>query len=69
MPDALVNVMDQYHPDNLCDPRSGKYDPKYQEIARRPTSQEIKQAFRYATGLGLKFESLTYEKNATGIRL
>jgi putative pyruvate formate lyase activating enzyme len=69
MPDVPVNVMDQYHPDNFCAPRSQKYDPKYQEIARRPTAQEIRQAFRYAQELGLDFETLSYEKNATGLRL
>jgi len=26
MPDIPVNIMDQYHPDNFCDPTGGKYD-------------------------------------------
>jgi putative pyruvate formate lyase activating enzyme len=69
MPDVPVNVMDQFHPDNFCDPSGAKYDKKYEEISRRPTSQEIVQAFRYAKDLGLHFESLSYEKNATGLRL
>ena len=69
MPEVPVNVMDQYHPDNLCDPYSAKYNAKYQEIARRPTSQEVLQAFRYAQELGLRFQSLSYEKNTTGLRL
>ncbi len=69
MPDAPVNIMDQYHPDNCCDPCGAKYDRKYEEIARRPTSQEVLQAFRYAKELGLRFESLSYEKNTTGLRL
>ncbi len=69
MPAVPVNIMDQYHPDNFCDPRSARYDAKYQEIARRPTGQEIRQAFRYARELGIRFESLSYEKNMTGIRL
>ena len=69
MPDVPVNIMDQYHPDNACDPRSSKYDIKHQEIARRPTAQEIRQAFRYAEDLGLRFQSLSYEKNTTGLRL
>jgi len=69
MPDVPVNVMDQYHPDNFCNPSGVKYDKKYEEISRRPTSQEIVQAFRYAKALGLHFESLSYEKNATGLRL
>jgi putative pyruvate formate lyase activating enzyme len=69
MPNVPVNIMDQYHPDNACDSRTSKYDIKYQEIARRPTAQEIRQAFRYAEDLGLRFQSLSYEKNTTGLRL
>jgi putative pyruvate formate lyase activating enzyme len=69
MPNVPVNIMDQYHPDNFCNPSSVKYDKKYEEISRPPTSREIVQAFRYAKELGLQFESLSYEKNATGLRL
>jgi putative pyruvate formate lyase activating enzyme len=69
MPDVVVNIMDQYHPDNCCDPQSAKYSERYEAIARRPTAQEIRQAFRYAKELGLRFEALSYEKNTTGIRL
>ena len=69
MPDVPVNVMDQYHPDNFCNPSGVKYDKKYEEISGGPTSKEIEQAFRYAKDLELHFESLSYEKNATGLRL
>jgi putative pyruvate formate lyase activating enzyme len=69
VPDVAVNIMDQYHPDNLCDPGSAKYNAKYEEISRRPTPREVLQAFRYAEELGLRFESLSYEKNTTGLRL
>jgi putative pyruvate formate lyase activating enzyme len=69
MPDVPVNVMDQYHPDNFCDPHSPRYDAKYAAIARRPTAQEIRQAFRIAKELGLRFEALSYEKNTTGLRV
>jgi putative pyruvate formate lyase activating enzyme len=69
MPDVPVNIMDQYHPDNCCDPHSSKYSDRYVDLARRPTEQEIRQAFRYARDLGLRFEALSYEKNTTGIRL
>jgi putative pyruvate formate lyase activating enzyme len=65
MRDATVNIMDQYHPDNFCDPRSPKYRKEYIQISRRPTSEEILQAFAYAKALGLNFESLSYEKNTT----
>ncbi|HXE71887.1 MAG TPA: radical SAM protein [Candidatus Nitrosotenuis sp.] len=68
MPDVPVNVMDQFHPDNFCDPHSDKYDPKYAELSRRPHREEILAAFAYARKLGLHYESLTYEKNTTGLR-
>jgi putative pyruvate formate lyase activating enzyme len=69
MPEVPVNLMDQYHPDNFCDPSSPTYNTQYAELARRPTSQEVRQAFRYAKELGLRFESLSYETNTTGLRL
>jgi len=69
MPEVPVNVMDQYHPDNVCDPRSERFNPKYAAMARRPTGEEIRQAFRYARELGLRFQALSYERNTTGIRL
>jgi putative pyruvate formate lyase activating enzyme len=69
MPDVPVNVMDQYHPDNLCDPRSPKYRKEYVQISRRSTRQEILEAFRYAKDFGLNFESLSCEKNTTGLGL
>ena len=69
MPDVPVNIMDQYHPDNCCEPGTPKYNEQYAAIARRPTRQEILEAFRYAKDLGLRFESLSYEKNTTGLRL
>jgi putative pyruvate formate lyase activating enzyme len=64
MPDVPVNIMDQYHPDMFCDPRSVRYDDKYAEIARRPTGQELREAFQMAREMGLKFESLSHEKRS-----
>ena len=69
MPDVPVNIMDQYHPDNFCDPTSKNYRSRYQEIARGPTRDEVRDALRYADGLGLNFETITYEKNRMGLRL
>ncbi len=63
MPGAPVNIMDQFHPDNYCDPMSSKYNPKYAELSRYPTDEEISEAFDYARRLGLNFEALSYEKN------
>jgi putative pyruvate formate lyase activating enzyme len=67
MPEVPVNVMDQYHPDNFCDPRSPTYQPKYAALARRPSAKEIRRALRYAQELGVNFEALTYEKNVMGL--
>ena len=60
--------MDQYHPDNYCDPGNVKYQERYAPLARRPSPREIRAAFRHARELGLPFESLSYERNTTGLR-
>lgn len=62
MPEVPVNIMDQYHPDNMCDPSSAKYMERYSEIARSPTEEEIITSFKYAKELGLNFEALSCEK-------
>ena len=67
MPAAPVNIMDQYHPDNFCDPCNPKYLARYEPLARRPTSDELDASFRRARDLGLKFETITYEKHARGL--
>jgi len=69
IPGVPVNVMDQYHPDNFCEPGGAKFRDKYQPIARPCTPREIRQAYRYAKDLGVFFEALSYEKNSTGITL
>lgn len=61
-PGVSVNIMDQYHPDNFCDPRSPKYKEKYEEIARFPTQREIQQALHIAEELQLPFEAITHER-------
>jgi hypothetical protein len=38
------------------------------KISRRPTAQEVVQAFRYAKELGLHFEAISYENTTTGWR-
>ena len=63
MPQVQINIMDQYHPDNLCNPLSPKYKDRYNEIARSPSRKEIKRAYRYANDLNLNFKPLSYEKN------
>jgi putative pyruvate formate lyase activating enzyme len=64
MPEIQINIMDQYHPDNLCNPLSPKYKDRYKEIAKSPNKEEIRRAYRYANDLNLNFKPLSYEKNA-----
>jgi len=68
-PQALVNVMDQYHPDCYCNPSDPRFDKRYVEMARYPTREEILESYRYAKMLGLRFEEITFEKSLRGIRL
>lgn len=62
MPDVPVNVMDQYHPDNFCDPSSAKYRDRYAAIARRATRTEIEAAYAHADRRGLHYVSITHER-------
>jgi len=64
MPEAPVNVMAQFHPDNFCDPASVKYRDKYAEIARRPRHRELDASWCRARELGLNFETATFERRA-----
>jgi putative pyruvate formate lyase activating enzyme len=63
MPEVPVNIMDQYYPDNLCNPSSPKYRKRYNEIARSPSEEEIVRSYQYAKNLDLNFEALSYEKS------
>lgn len=67
MPEVPINIMDQYYPDNLCDPSSPKYRERYSEIARSPTEEEIKGSYKYAKDLGINFETLSCEKSVFGL--
>jgi putative pyruvate formate lyase activating enzyme len=69
MPEVPVNIMDQYYPDNLCDPSSSKYRERYNEIARSPTKEEIVRSYQYAKELNLNFEALSYKKSVFGLNL
>ena len=69
MPEAPVNIMDQYHPDNYCDSANEKFMERYRALSRRPRREEILAAFRHAKARGLRFESLSYERNQTGLRV
>jgi putative pyruvate formate lyase activating enzyme len=62
LPGVAVNVMDQYHPDNYCDPGNPNYRSRYAPLARRPSRAEIRAAYAHAERLGLPFETLSYER-------
>ncbi len=68
MPQVLVNVMDQYHPDYACEPGSPEYNPRYESLSRRPSAREVLEAYAYARELGLRFEEMTFEKSTMGLR-
>ena len=69
MPDVPVNIMDQYHPDTYTDPCNPRYEARYADIARRLTGDEVRDSYRYAERLGLKYETITHEKNTLGLSL
>ena len=62
LPGVPVNVMDQYHPDNYCDPANEKYQERYAPLARRPSPREIGAAYAHAKRLGIAFESMSLER-------
>ncbi len=68
LPEALVNVMDQYRPEYACDRLSPAYDERYRALSRRPSEEEILEAYAHGRDLGLRFEELSYEKNTSGLR-
>ena len=55
MPKALVNIMEQYRPEFLV----LRYPDKWPDIARRPTREEMEEAYSYARKLGLVFEPIS----------
>jgi putative pyruvate formate lyase activating enzyme len=54
-PRALVNIMDQYRPEHLV----LRHPEKYREIARRPTREEVEEAYRYAEELGIVYKPVS----------
>lgn len=53
-PRALVNIMDQYHPDYLV-PRMRRYS----EINRRVSRAEMEEAYRFADSLGIAWRQVS----------
>jgi len=54
-PNALVNVMDQYRPEHIV----LSHPNRYEDVSRRPSSDEIKRAYKIAKDLGLCFEYIS----------
>ncbi|MFQ5763031.1 MAG: radical SAM protein [Candidatus Bathyarchaeia archaeon] len=54
-PRTLVNIMGQYRPEYLVP----EQPEKYPDITRRPTSQEMNEAFSYAEELGILYEPVS----------
>ena len=54
-PRALVNIMDQYRPEHLV----YLHPEKYPDIARRPTTDEMREAFEYAEALGICYKPVS----------
>ena len=44
-------------------------NPATSGIARRPTHVEVRESYSYARKLGLKLESITFEKKTMGLRV
>lgn len=55
IPHALVNIMEQYRPEHLV----AKYPDKWPDIARRPTRDEMLEAYKYAEKLGIVYEPVS----------
>jgi putative pyruvate formate lyase activating enzyme len=55
MPGTLVNIMDQYHPDNVVLERPKEYN----ELTRRVSLKEMREVFTYADGLGIEYKDVS----------
>ncbi len=54
-PRALVNIMGQYRMEHLVT----RFPEQFADIARRPNTKEMSEAFEYAKRLGIEFESVS----------
>ncbi len=69
MPHALVNIMDQFHPDTFTNPQSPLYRERFADLSRRPTAEEIRAAFAHGKERGIRFEAITFEKDISILNL
>jgi putative pyruvate formate lyase activating enzyme len=61
LPGVPVNIMDQYRPDNFCDPSHPAYRPHYAPLTRRPSRGEVLAAYEHAARLRLDFEHASFD--------
>ncbi len=54
-PRALVNIMEQYRPEYLV----ARYPERWKDVARRPSFNEMREAYEYAKELGIVFEPVS----------
>jgi len=54
-PRVLVNIMEQYRPEHLV----SKYPDKYPDISRRPSREEMRQAYEIAENLGIVYKPVS----------
>ena len=62
IPGTPVNIMDQYHPDSFTKKGTSQYNPRYEDISRHPTREEIQQVFDYARDIGINFVGATFDR-------
>jgi putative pyruvate formate lyase activating enzyme len=62
IPNAPVNIMDQYHPDSFAKKGSTNYNPRYEDISRYPTKEEIDSVFYYASEKNINYQGATFDK-------
>ncbi len=60
--DTPVNIMDQYHPDSFTKKGTTQYNPRYEDISRHPTREEIENVFYYAKQKNINFHGATFDK-------
>ncbi|MCW5774303.1 MAG: hypothetical protein KIT16_21855, partial [Rhodospirillaceae bacterium] len=69
VPDAPVNILADYRPENFCEPGSRKFDPRHADLARAARRGEVEAACVHAKRLGLRYETLTFEKQRFALPL
>jgi putative pyruvate formate lyase activating enzyme len=55
IPNVLVNIMDQYHPDNVVLEKPKEYP----ELTRRVSLSEMREVFSYADELGIEYRDVS----------